>query len=254
MMMRTGSICGFVVALLLLGPGTALADQHGTASKSKSTPEVSARAPALPQYKSPIPPKAPGFVPPMRGSPAGRVGGGSRGIGDKNIPVLAVLVPDHVARTSSEQPALFWYIDAIPEPGTSLIFALLDEDSVEPISEITLTVTKPGVQRISLAEQGVKLEPGVEYEWSVALVLDPKQRSSDIIASGWAIRVDAPTKLGSEPSTDLVTAYAEAGLWYDALATISELIDKNPDDKSLRQIRAELLRQVGFQDLANAES
>ena len=158
---------------------------------------------------------------------------------------------DHVARTVSEQPPLFWYIDSIPEPGIRLIFALLDEESVEPISEITLTVTKSGVQRISLAEQGVKLEPGVEYEWSVALVLDPEQRSRDIIASGWAIRVeDAPADLGGKPSTDLVMAYAEAGLWYDALATISELIDENPDDKSLRQIRAGLLRQVGFQNVA----
>ena len=121
--------------------------------------------------------------------------------------------------------------------------------------EITLEVTKPGVQRISLAEQKVKLQPGVEYEWSVALVLDPEQRSSDIIASGWAIRVeDAPAGLGGKPSTDLVTAYAEAGLWYDALGTISELIEKSPEDKSLRQIRAGLLRQVGFQNLANAVS
>ena len=47
------------------------------------------------------------------------VGGGSRGIADASIPVMAALVPDHVAGTLSEQPSLFWYIDTAPKPGRS---------------------------------------------------------------------------------------------------------------------------------------
>ena len=217
--------------------------------------DVASRGPT-PLYKPPIPPKAPGFVPPLRGRPAGRVGGGSRGIGDGLIPVLAVLVPDHVARTLSAQPSLFWYIDTVPKSGTRLIFAIIDEDSIEPIKELTLEVKQPGVQRISLADHGVKLEPGIEYEWSVALVLDPAQRSSDIIASGWISRVkDAPAGLANVQggAQAQVSAYAQAGLWYDALRAISDQIDQNPGDASLKAIRASLLKQVGFQDVAKAE-
>ena len=194
----------------------------------------------------------------MRGSPAGRVGGGSRGIGGGSLPVLAALVPDHVARTLSEQPSLFWYIDVAPKPGTRLVFSLLDEDSIEPIREVTLELTEPGVQRIPLAAQDVRLGPGIEYEWSVALVLDPEQRSSDIIASGWISRLsEAPagfaSRIQAAEARERVTVYAEAGLWYDALAAISDLIDQNPGDASLRAIRAALLRQVGFQDVARAQ-
>ncbi len=263
MRMRTSFMGVAVVALLLSGPLEVLADHHEASSKKASTAMAKgtkdvASAPALPLYKPPIPTKAPGFVPPMRGSPAGRVGGGSRGIADASIPILAALVPDHVARTLSEQPSLFWYIDMAPEPGRRLILALRDEDSTKPILEITLNLEKPGVQRIPLSAYGVKLEPGIEYEWSVALVIDPEQRSRDIIASGWISRVkEVPAGLESRihaaKGQELVAAYAEAGLWYDALAAISDLIDQNPDDASLRTIRAALLQQVGFQDVAKAE-
>ncbi len=258
MKIRAGFIPVCVMALLLLAPGLVLADHHEANEKAASgnTADVAARGPAVPLYKPPIPPKAPGFVPPLRGRPAGRVGGGSRGIREERVPVLAVLVPDHVARTLSEEPSLFWYIDIVPQAGTHLSFAIIDEESIEPIKELTLEVKQPGVQRISLGEHGVKLEPGIEYEWSVALVLDPEQRSSDIIASGWISRVkDAPEGLASvqDGAQGKVSAYAQAGLWYDALGAISDQIDQNPDDASLRGIRASMLKQVGFQDVARAE-
>jgi hypothetical protein len=44
--------------------------------------------------------------------------------------------------------------------------------------------------------------------------------------------------------------YAEAGLWYDALAATSDLIDAAPHDVGLRQRRAALLEQVELPDIA----
>jgi hypothetical protein len=40
--------------------------------------------------------------------------------------------------------------------------------------------------------------------------------------------------------------YAEAGLWYDAVAALGELIDQTPTDRTLVEQRAALLRQVGL--------
>ena len=57
------------------------------------------------------------YRPDAVGKPARTVGGGSRGPGD-GFPALYALVPDHVARTASRQPALLWYIDAVPKAGT----------------------------------------------------------------------------------------------------------------------------------------
>ena len=38
--------------------------------------------------------------------------------------------------------------------------------------------------------------------------------------------------------------YAEAGLWYDAVAALGDLIDRAPTDRALLDQRSALLRQV----------
>ena len=45
---------------------------------------------------------------------------------------------------------------------------------------------------------------------------------------------------------ELVGVYASEGIWYDALGTISSMIDKSPEDQGLVAIRASLLDQVGL--------
>ena len=47
-------------------------------------------------------------------------------------------------------------------------------------------------------------------------------------------------------------AYAELGLWYDAFASVSDLIDADPQSDSSREMRASLLRQVGLGEIASA--
>jgi len=48
-------------------------------------------------------------------------------------------------------------------------------------------------------------------------------------------------------------AYAEEGLWCDALQSISEMIEAAPGKKQLREDRADLLEQVGLISVADAE-
>ncbi len=64
---------------------------------------------------------------------------------------------------------------------------------------------------------------------------------------------DLASQIAKGGATGAVMAYAEAGCWYDAFAAISDLIDRNPDDGRLRAIRASLLRQVGFEEVARAQ-
>ena len=92
------------------------------------------------------------------------------------------------------------------------------------------------------------------YQWFVTLVLDPNQRSKDIIAGGTIERIEFPAalrgKLAQAGKAKAPHIYAEAGLWYDALTAISELIDATPNDTVLRNQRAALLEQVGLPEIA----
>jgi hypothetical protein len=162
-------------------------------------------------------------------------------------PSLFTLVPDHVGRTIASQPSLFWYVDTLPEPDVEVVFTLIDEKGIDPLIETALErPARAGIQRIDLAAFGASLEAGREYEWSVALVVDPEQRTKDIITAGWIDRVEAPDGLVPASGAPSPGAYAEHGLWYDALAAAADGIQAAPGDPEARRVRDALLLQVGL--------
>jgi len=176
---------------------------------------------------------APVYQPPARGKPRGRVGGGSRGVGSA-LPSLTALVPDHTGETLAAQPSLFWNLAPLPPETAKLVFVLASDESVEPLVEAELARPEAaGIQRIDLAQYGVELRTGVEYEWSVAITLDPSRRSRDVVTVGWIERSEPPAGL----STTDPRALAVAGFWYDAFA------------RAPAELRQTLLRDAGLEAL-----
>jgi hypothetical protein len=195
------------------------------------------------------------FRPPTSGAASVRVTGGSRGTGDAAV-TLDVLAPDDVGTTTQEQPSLFWFQSKPAEARFEL--TLLQPNKIKPLVQVKVErAGQAGIQRLKLSEHGVKLSPGVEYQWVVALVTDPENRSTDLVASGVIKRVepaaDLKEKISRATPASLPGLYAEAGIWYDALAAISDQIEAQPRDQSARLTRADLLRQVGLKAAAHAE-
>jgi hypothetical protein len=195
------------------------------------------------------------FRPGAKGAPSVRVTGGSRGNGDSTI-TLDVLTPDETGLTTQEQPSLLWYQS---KPAMAKFeLTLLEENKPKPLLQVKASGSgEAGIQRIKLSDHNVKLSPGVEYQWVVALVTDPDNRSSDLVASGVIKRVepaaDLKDKVASATPASLPSVYADAGIWYDALATLTDQIEADPANKSLRDTRADLLRQVGLKAAAEAD-
>jgi hypothetical protein len=193
------------------------------------------------------------FRPPSTGAPSVRLTGGSRGSGDSAI-TLDVLAPDDTGLTTQEQPSLFWYQSKPADAKFEL--TLLQENKVKPLVQVTIERSaKAGIQRLKLSDHGAKLVPGVEYQWVVALITDPDNRSTDLVASGVIKRVEPAADLNERvrqatPSS-LPGVYAEAGVWYDALAALSDQIENHPDDAGLRAARADLLQQVGLKSASS---
>lgn len=198
----------------------------------------------------------PAYKPPLRGAPASRVGGGSRGVDSGGAPRIAVLAPDHTGLTTQTQPDLYWYLSK--PVATKLEITVINDQAIQPLVEKKLdTPTRAGIQRLRLKDLGVQLKPGIEYRWFVGMVTDPQQRSNDVIASGTIMRNEAPPaltqKLAQADKRNVPFIYAEEGYWYDAIATISDLIAANPGDAALRQQRAALLEQAGLDEAARFE-
>ena len=192
------------------------------------------------------------FRPPATGAPSVRLTGGTRGTGDSTI-TLDVLAPDDVGQTTQEQPSLFWFQSKSASAKFEL--TLLQENKIKPLLQVTAERSlSAGIQRLRLAEHGVKLSPGEEYQWVVALITDPENRSRDLVASGVIKRVnpsaDLQKSIAAASPASLPAVYAEAGIWYDALSSLSDRIDADPNDKALQESRADLLRQGGLKAAA----
>jgi len=209
-----------------------------------TTPNVTRNVSDKPLYK-----------PPLRGSPAGRVGGGTRGTERESF-LLMVLAPDHVGLTIHDQPTLYWFIS---KPTTYPVeVTVVERNAVQPLLEkILKSPEKGGIQSLRLADYGVHLHPGIQYKWFVTLVTDAAHRSKDILAGGIITLVDAPqslsAKLESAGSGGAYFVYAEEGLWYDALDAISKMIDARPTNLELHKQRAALLEQVGLSEVVAFE-
>jgi hypothetical protein len=234
---------GTIVIGFLLGISV-----NGFSQDTKTQPSDQNLKDQSKKSEAPVPAPVPVYTPPKRGAPGGRIGGGTRGT-QREVFILSVLAPDHSGFTTSEQPSLYWFISS----STSLPveITVMDPQGVQPILETRLaSPVTAGVHPIRLSDFNVRLVPGAAYRWFVSVVPDADRRSKDITAGGAIERVEMPeglkAKVAQAAKSDLPSLYGEAGLWYDTIAAISELIDAAPQDQSLRKQRTALLSQVGL--------
>jgi hypothetical protein len=234
------TVLATLILILMAAPSSS-----GFSAEPPSTPPVvresTTKASSAPVYK-----------PPLRGAPGGRVGGGTRGAPGRDIFVLSVLAPDHTGLTMREQPSLFWFISN--DTSLPVELAVVDPNATDPVLETRIaSPVKRGVHRVRLADYGVRLVPGVAYQWAVTVIPDAARRSRDILASGTIERVepgDLAPKLAAASNEERAAVYAEAGIWYDALEAVSDLIERAPGDATPRSYRAALLTQAGLPQIA----
>ncbi len=199
--------------------------------------------------------RSPLYRPPVANAPVVRVDGHTRG-GDDVILTLTVLAPEHVGLTTHEQPCLFWCQSRTTKSRFELTIS--QPRKSEPLVEVKLDEPQnDGIRQFCLAEHNVRLKPDVEYRWTVALVVDPENRSKDVIASG-AIKRVAPSasltkRLEGAPTTEQAFIFADEGFWYDSMQALSNQIDQQPEQKALREQRGIFFLQVGLPEAARHE-
>ncbi len=191
---------------------------------------------------------APIYIPPRRGTTVStlRVSGGTRGNAGGQ-PIISVLAPNGDGTTIHDQPTLYWYTSRpLVAP---VLFTLIEVDAVAPTAVIRLVApAEAGIHSIRLAELGTRLAPGTTYHWSVAVVTDATRRSHDLVATG-AIEYIPGAAVAIDPAHDY-HAYAQQGLWYDAMTALSNRLSTDPTDEILHGHRATLLEAVGLGHVA----
>jgi hypothetical protein len=248
--MKYRQILSLAVCLLLI-PLASASGANAREAQADAKTDVS----AAPETKTAKPAPAPIYVPPRRKAPRSRTGGATRGAGPA-VPAVEVLAPESVGLTLAAQPVLYWYIGEPANRRAELI--LVKETAAEPLLKADLGVPKrSGVQRVRLADHGVELETGVDYQWFVAIASKSDPDGHDHVAGGGvalvAVPADLAPKLAAANEAGRAHVLAAGGIWYDAVDALSQRIADAPDDTTPRLQRADLLAQVGLDEVARAE-
>lgn len=221
-------------------------------------PQV-AIAPLLPPTSQVVAGIVWGYVPPLDRPFLQRTeGSGSRSRGCNRGGVhLQLLAPqDHIAATTSERPTFLWYVSntsmpirfVLSEPGPGVKKPILDKQ---------INPSKPGIMGVELPLKA-KLALGKKYRWVVSIICNKKHPSENIYAYAWMERVAMTTTLKQavqvKDNSQKAIAYAQAGVWYDALANLYKLHIAHPEDKQAAQNFFGLLNQVGFSRVVEQEA
>jgi hypothetical protein len=202
--------------------------------------------------------KMPLYKPPLPSAPLRRIGAGTRGPENATHAVFALVPRKDIGLTLQEQPTLYWYLSQ--ETTYPIEVSVIRGKGIKSsmVKEWRLNLPlQAGVHPIRLTEHDVRLAPGVLYQWSVALIRDRDDRSQDTVSGGFMRRIDPNDlpaasreelkQLAVASTTDTPQIYVRAGIWYDAVSTLSELITASPQETALRELRASLLEQPTVQ-------
>ncbi len=192
-----------------------------------------------------------GFTPPANlGRPGNREGAATRSA-CLSANTLTALVPlSNLGLTTEGFPTFYWYV---PQNNCLAEFRLVEVDPTTN-NETVLYLSRmdlSGEARIvglSLPKEGslLPLKVGKEYFWDIGLVApasadDPPSN----FVKGWVKRVEPSASLTAALQTAKgiarYEAYANAGLWYDALNTLVQLRQTTPNNPALNQAWSELL-------------
>ncbi|NJL10389.1 MAG: DUF928 domain-containing protein [Calothrix sp. SM1_7_51] len=214
--------------------------------------------------------------PPDRGASGDRGGAASRGCGNGNQSVIA-LVPIYEQElkreqteavsmtkvwglTVSEHPTFWFSVPNQKSTINTIEFVLKDESSKpsQTLYRASIAIPeKPGIIRVSLPVRTPPLQIGKMYHWffKMKVICNPQQAPERQYVEGWVQRVSPNPKLASSlkqaTAYQRVGLYAENGIWYDALTTLAELRLVKPQDANLATDWINLLQSVGLEKLAN---
>ncbi|MGA9381455.1 MAG: DUF928 domain-containing protein [Phormidium sp.] len=198
------------------------------------------------------------YQPPDRSAPSSTAGGASRGGCIESKGVLTSLMPqNNLGLTVTGYPTFFWYVPK--SSAEALEFKLLDSNNGQVIYQKTLPVPEnSGIVSFTIpnSELSAPLEVGKMYHWFLTMLCPPNpneelpEKSGNVIVDGWVERTELSPSLVNQledaAPSDRPALYAAAGIWYDSLTTLVELLRQKPDDQNLKNQWKKLLDSAGL--------
>jgi len=201
-------------------------------------------------------PSYPIWIPPKRGAPVDRlIGGATREGSPAELPEIRALVPMQAALTLRAQPTLYWYLAESVQTPVTLTVVL--EGSSDPLVDTKIAgPLTAGIQPVRLTDFGVRLESGPLYKWFI-VIREPYGGEPGRITGGTIERIEPTNELSASlaaaSSDQEAFILAENGIWYDAVAVLSEQVDASPTEEAPKLRRAAFLESAGLEGFGDWE-
>jgi hypothetical protein len=209
------------------------------------------------------------FKLPVRGAPMGRRRGGTsrNNCPPLNSPITA-LVPgeetltelvqskSYLALTVSKKPTFWFYIPKLPtQMQTGEFFIETEAGEVLKRTQIKLPSTEGAIAITLPSSSKYSLAMGEKYHWYFKIYCgESTPESGYYFVDAWIERIpvlpELKTRLQITNQTDYLI-YRDCHIWYDAINSLGQKLQINPNDNKLKTDWVDLLKSVNLSYLGN---
>lgn len=171
------------------------------------------------------------FTPPDEEQPRTSTGGGSRGgecatnTETSSVELVPITPPQAAGLTTSTHPSIYIYVGETQ--ASKAFFSLKDHKGHSHYYTWLELPQEPGLIKIDLPEDSPELSLEMDYWWYFSLLCEGNLRPDSPTVTGHIKRVTlesralSPTVLAAtRPSAQKAALYSQAGIWYEAVATL----------------------------------
>lgn len=197
------------------------------------------------------------FNPPGKKQPKNTTGAASRNLNQcgnrplNSVPFTPLLADGVLGLTVASHPTVLAYL---PESSARKVFLSWQDENNENIYQAIIPINgKAGIYRLTLDQKAPALQIGKTYSWTLAMMCDNKLKPDSPIVQGQIERVelksDLVQKLQNVSPLEKASLYGQAGIWYEAVATLAQLKTANVNERDLGLSWKEFLTSVGLEKL-----
>lgn len=132
--------------------------------------------------------------------------------------------------TVSERPTFFVYV---PKTSATQGYLIVKDNSEDYYYQTKVAIpNEGGIVAIALPDAAPGLEVDKTYQWSFVVACEEPLRADSPRVQGWIKRTEvnaSSSQMGAGASLETANFYASEGIWYDALTTLAQLQQSQPE-------------------------
>ncbi len=194
-------------------------------------------------------------VPNVKGGTEDTNPGGTRGtcsVDAKSQPLTALIpvTEQRLELTTLSHPTILIYVPKTEAKTAN--FVIIDQSNRILYKTAINLQKQPVILAIEIPKNQPELQPGINYRWTVSLDCDS---SNPPFVDGMITRIQPNSELTQalqKTPAEQWLVYAQAGIWYDAIATLAALRQAQPNNPQLESNWKKLLQDFKLDAVATA--